>query len=145
MHLRIDTIEQALIKAAGITGKIGPEGYFIAYALAEDNLRLGRIVIADAVNPLAITRDAWRNAASRAGASIIEVEICCSDTAEHRRRVESRTADIAGLVLPTWQDVQSRVYENWNRDRVIIDTANLTVDACVWRLDQCLCAAKAAH
>jgi len=102
-------------------------------------------VIADSVNPLAITRDAWRNAASRAGASIIEVEICCSDAAEHRRRVESRTADIAGLVLPTWQDVQSRVYENWNRDRVIIDAANLTMDACVERLEQCLRAAIAAH
>jgi len=43
MHLRIDTIEQALTRVVGIMGKIGPEGYFVAYALAEDNLRLGRM------------------------------------------------------------------------------------------------------
>jgi predicted kinase len=138
VYLRIDTIEQALKRAGSISGKIGPEGYAVAYALAEDNLRLGRVVIADSVNPLAITRDAWRDVAARAGASIIEVEICCSDSVEHRQRIESRIADIAGLVLPTWQDVQDRVYESWNRERVIIDTAGLTVDACVNLLEKSL-------
>jgi predicted kinase len=70
------------------------EGYSVAYAIAEDNLRLGRIVIADCVNPWPLTRDAWRSVADRAGARAVEVEIVCSDRAEHRRRVESRAADI---------------------------------------------------
>ena len=31
----------------------------IGYAVAEDNLRLGRTVVADSVNPVKLTRDAW--------------------------------------------------------------------------------------
>jgi len=33
-----------------------PEGYEVAYAIAEDNLRLGRTVIADSVYPAEGTR-----------------------------------------------------------------------------------------
>jgi predicted kinase len=54
-YLRIDTIEQALRSSDVLAGDVGPAGYIVAYALAEANLRLGRIVVADAVNPLAIT------------------------------------------------------------------------------------------
>src|SRR5262245_13248185 len=46
--IRIDTIEQAL-RNAGV--KVEGEGYAVAYAVCEDNLRLGRTVIADCVNP----------------------------------------------------------------------------------------------
>ena len=50
VHLRIDSIEQAL-RNSNVTIS-GPEGYEVAYAIAEDNLRLGRTVIADSVNPI---------------------------------------------------------------------------------------------
>lgn len=40
MHLRIDSIEQALRNSNVEIS--GPEGYEVAYAIAEDNLRLGR-------------------------------------------------------------------------------------------------------
>ena len=40
VHLRIDSIEQAL-RNSGVDVS-GPEGYEVAYAIAEDNLRLGR-------------------------------------------------------------------------------------------------------
>ena len=57
--LRIDSIEQALIRAKTVTlHDIGPAGYLVAYAIAADNLRLGNVVIADSVNPIAITRHA---------------------------------------------------------------------------------------
>jgi predicted kinase len=116
--LRIDTIEQAL------GGDIrGPEGYLVGYAVAEDNLRLGRVVVADSVNPLGITRNAWRDLAKRAGVRCIDVEIVCSDAVEHRRRVETRTANIAGLKLPTWADVVGRDYEAWDRPHIVVDTA----------------------
>jgi predicted kinase len=52
---------------------VGEAGYRFGYAVAEDNLRLGRIVVADSVNPLRVTRDAWRNAAKRSGAVFVEV------------------------------------------------------------------------
>jgi predicted kinase len=120
VHLRIDSIEQALRRAGH---RVEAEGYEIAYAVAEDNLRAGRTVIADCVNPLPLTRGAWRFVAERAGVAALDVEIVCSDTAEHRRRVESREPDIAGHACPTWQDVVERDYRDWDRDRLVVDTA----------------------
>ena len=71
----------------------------VAYAIAEDNLRLGRTVIADSVNPVEVTRAAWRDVAQRACKRCIEIEIVCSDQAEHRRRVESRIAEASSLPI----------------------------------------------
>jgi hypothetical protein len=98
----------------------------VGYAVAEDNLRLGRSVVVDSVNPSSMTRDAWRNVAKRAGADFAEVLVVCSDQAEHRRRVGTRITDIPGLGLPTWQDVL--MLEPWDRDHVVIDTAGQTVE-----------------
>jgi len=99
-----------------------------AYAVAGDNLGIGRTVIADSVNALSITRDAWLAVAKRAAVSAIEVEILCSDVEEHKRRVETRIADIPGLKLPTWQAVISREYHPWNRAHTMIDTAGKSVE-----------------
>lgn len=130
VHLRIDTIEMALWHLHP-NCEIGIEGYAVAYALAEDNLRLGQDVIADSVNAVAETRNAWILAARRAGAEAHEIEIICSDIAEHRRRVESRLADIEGHVQPTWDEVLHRHYEPWPRERLLIDTATMTVSEAV--------------
>ena len=126
VHLRIDSIEQALHRAGF---RVEGEGYDIAYAVAEDNLRVGRTVIADCVNPWSLTRSAWRSVAERAGVSALDVEIVCSDAVEHRRRVESRAPDIAGHGLPSWQDVVQRDYHAWDRDRLVVDTAASDVGA----------------
>ena len=131
VHLRIDSIEQAM-RNSNITVS-GPEGYEVAYAVAEDNLELGRTVMADSVNPIAVTRAAWRDIAKRAGSRYVEIEIVCSDQAEHRRRVEERVADIVGHVLPTWQEVCEREYEPWEAD-IVIDAAGKGVAACVAEL-----------
>jgi predicted kinase len=126
VHLRIDSIEQALRNAGyGVEG----EGYAVAYALAEDNLRAGRTVVADCVNPWTLTRTAWRSVAERAGVAALDVEIVCSDAAEHRRRVESREADIPGHARPTWRDVVERDYHAWDRDRLVVDTAAADIAA----------------
>src|SRR5271155_4502495 len=69
-YLRIDTIEQALKSSDTLAGELGPEGYLIAYALAENNLRLGLSVVADSVNPIALTRGAWRRVAVDASAKL---------------------------------------------------------------------------
>jgi len=128
VHLRIDSIEQAL-RNHGI--QVEGEGYAVAHAVAADNLALGRTVIADCVNPWPLTRAEWRNVATRAGARIVEVEIVCSDAAEHRRRVELRVADIDGHQLPSWKDVVERDYRPWDTPRLVIDAARLTVDESV--------------
>jgi predicted kinase len=145
MHLRIDSIEQAL-KRADATGRdAGVAGYAVAYAVAEDNLRLGRIVVADSVNPLDVTREAWRATAVLADVAVVEVEVVCSDGAEHRRRIESRTADIVDHALPNWQDVMDRHYEPWKGERIVIDTARLDESACVELLEQQLRAVASAR
>src|SRR4051812_27653352 len=81
-YLRIDTIEQALRSSAALP-EVGPQGYVVAYRVAADNLGLGRVVVADAVNPVEVARTAWRAVASAAGARLLEVEVICSDAAEH--------------------------------------------------------------
>ena len=83
--VRIDTIEQAIRDSDVLAGDVGPAGYFVGYGIAATNLRLGHVVVADSVNPIAITRDAWRDVARAAGARLVEVEVVCSDPAEHRR------------------------------------------------------------
>lgn len=126
VHLRIDTIEQAL-RDEGHALR-GPEGYVIAYRVAADNLRLGRDVVADSVNPIAITREAWRDVARTAGVPFVEIEVICSDDEEHRHRVESRRATVPGLKLPTWREVVEREYEVWDGDPIVIDTAGQTAE-----------------
>jgi len=124
MHLRIDSIEQALRNAGW---NVEGEGYRVAYAVAEDNLRLGRTVVADCVNPWPLTRNEWQAVANRAGVRAVNVEIICSDVDEHRRRVESRSADIAGHRVPTWSEVVERDYRPWDGDHLVIDTAQSDV------------------
>jgi len=128
VYLRIDSIEQAM-RNEGTT--VVAEGYVAAYAVAEDNLRLGRTVVADSVNPWPLTRAAWRSVAERAGVPVLDVELVCSDAAEHRRRVEARRADIPGHHVPTWPEVVDRDYREWDRARVVIDTARASVDEAV--------------
>ncbi|MGB7414442.1 MAG: AAA family ATPase [Thermosynechococcaceae cyanobacterium] len=123
-YLRVDTIEQAL-RNSGMT-TVGPEGYELAYRLAVDNLKLGIDVVADSVNPLKITRQAWRGVAQGAGVDCREIEVICSDQIEHRSRVESRQSQVPGLRLPTWNDVLQREYHLWDRNPIVIDTAGHT-------------------
>ena len=125
VHLRIDSIEQAL-RANGI--RVEGEGYAVAHAVAADNLALGCTVIADCVNPWPLTREAWRAVAERAGVSAVEVELVCSDPIEHRRRVESRVADIDGHRLPTWREVVERDYRAWDTPHLVLDTAQSSID-----------------
>jgi predicted kinase len=128
VYVRIDSIEQVLRNAGW---RVEGEGYSVAHAIAEDNLRLGRSVIADCVNPWPLTRSEWRCVADRAGVRVIDVEIVCSDAAEHRRRVESRRPDIEGHKLPAWRDVLERNYRASDGERLVIDTARLSVEQSV--------------
>ncbi|MGH6939479.1 AAA family ATPase [Hypericibacter sp.] len=124
-YLRIDSIEQAVRSAEVLAGDIGSAGYLTAYALAGTNLELGQIVVADCVNPLGVTRAAWRTVAADAASPLIEIEVVCSDAREHRRRVESRTVDVPGLILPSWASIQAHDYEPWMGSRLVIDTVLL--------------------
>jgi predicted kinase len=128
VHVRVDSIEQAL-RSSGMV--VEGEGYAVAHAVAEDNLRTGHTVVADSVNPWPLTRDGWRAVAERAGVPVLEIELACSDQDEHRRRVESRAADIPGHRLPTWQQIMERDYRAWDRPRLVVDTSRQTVQESV--------------
>ena len=126
-HVRIDSIEQAM-RDSGEMGPRGVEGagYLVGQAVARDLLACGIDVVAECVNPFALTRQAWREAGRSAGAAVLEVELFCSDEDEHRRRVEERSTDIAGLELPDWSAVVEREYEAWPEAALHLDTAMLT-------------------
>lgn len=51
--------------------------------------------------------------------------------ASDRRRVETRTADIAGFTLPSWSSVMGRDYVPWTSPRLVVDTALLAPDEAV--------------
>jgi predicted kinase len=128
VHLRIDSIEQAL-RRVGVV--VEAEGYAVAQAVAADNLRAGLTVVVDCVNPWPLTRDEWRAVAEQMGVPVLEVEIVCRDETVHRRRVESRVADIGGHRMPSWQEVVARDYRPWDRPRLVIDTARQTAQESV--------------
>ncbi|WP_426956665.1 AAA family ATPase [Muricoccus radiodurans] len=128
-YLRVDVIEQALRESGTLANEVGRAGYAVGYAVAESNLRLGVTVVADSVNPLPVTRAAWRAVARRAGVPCLEVEVVCTDPAEHRRRAETRAADIPGLAGPSWAEITRRDYAAWESPRLVLDTARLGVPA----------------
>jgi predicted kinase len=131
-YVRIDAIEQSL-RTSGLT--VGAMGYVIGNEVAGENLRIGRVVVADSVNPVLASRNGWRETASKNAARLVEIEVICSDAGEHRRRVESRSPDISGLVPPSWHDVVNRAYEPWDRERVVLDTAAGSIDQLVDRIE----------
>ena len=134
VHVRIDTIEQAILKSSIAPSSVEEAGYLVGYAIAEDNLRLGRIVVADSVNPLRLTRENWLEVANRVGVDAVEVETICSDAGTHRRRIETRLSDSPGEQLPAWEDVAARDYHPWDTAHVVIDTADDSIEQCLAKI-----------
>lgn len=134
VYLRIDSIVQA-IKNAAIEDNplfsIHAEGYMTAYALAQDNLQLGLTVIADSVNSIEITRQGFRNVAVESNKPFIEIEIICSERAQHQYQISNRKSSIKGLQLPNWDEVKVRLYEMWDSADLVIDSAKYSPDEAV--------------
>lgn len=136
VYLRIDTIEQGLRELCDLD--IQGEGYRLAYRVADDNLRAGMSVIADSCNPIPLTRGEWQGVALSVKSKYLDIEVLCSDTEEHKDRVENGEGTVSGLRLPTWQDVQDREYHGWESDRLVLDTAGKTIqesiEEALWRI-----------
>lgn len=145
-HLRIDLIEQAIRAAGVLAGDVGPAGYGAAQALAISNLTLGRTVIADCVNPVAASRAGWKAVAGAAAVRLVEIEVVCSDPVEHRRRVETRGSDIAGLTPPSWAAVLQLAFEPWDRAHLVLDTSRLTLEDAIEMVERHIgCADRSAQ
>ncbi len=128
VHLRIDSVEAALKTSVLAISPPEDAGYVSGAAIAKDNLLLGNNVIADAVNPIEITRNIWLEAALGAKVKALNIEVICSDEAEHRRRVETRRNDIPALSLPCWDAVKRRRFEKWKKHRLVLDTFQNSVE-----------------
>jgi predicted kinase len=130
-HVRVDAIETAMWRAGIDTAQpTGIGSYAVAAAVAESCLRVGTLVVVDAVNPVEAARRAWRDLAGCVAVPLRVVEVVCPDKEEHRRRLRSRVADLEGARMPTWEEVASRQYDRWSEPRLVLDTRE-PLDACV--------------
>ncbi|MEX0284281.1 MAG: AAA family ATPase [Paracoccaceae bacterium] len=131
LWLRIDSIEDALADSTLHIHPADDAGYLAACAVARDNLGGLRTVIADAVNPDDWCRTLWRDLAAETDARLTPIQVVCSDTDEHRRRVAARDRG------PDWQGVLTRGAEPWP-GAPVIDTAHHSVDAAVMKMEELL-------
>jgi predicted kinase len=128
-YIRIDTIEQALRDICSFN--VQGEGYRLAYRVASDVLNTGVSVVADSCNPIELTRREWEQTALATCTRYVNIEVICSDTQEHRKRVGSRRSTVPGLILPTWLEVENREYHNWTVERIVIDTSGRLESECI--------------
>jgi predicted kinase len=119
-YIRIDTIEQGIRDLCSL--KVEGEGYGLAYRIAKDNLCAGVDVVADSCNTIELTRKEWENVAKQAGVKFYNIEVGCSNSGEHKVRIENRKSDM------TWQHIIDRKYETWGSSLVTkIDTAGKSI------------------
>lgn len=128
-YLRVDTVEASLRDGTEIPD-LGIKCYRVAQFIAGENLRLGNSVVGDSVNPVGASRDGWNEVAKSVKSKFINIEVVCSNKEEHQVRLKTRTTTIAGLIDPSWKEVQEREYHPWNQDRILIETSNKNVDTC---------------
>ncbi|WP_083518594.1 2-C-methyl-D-erythritol 4-phosphate cytidylyltransferase [Serinicoccus chungangensis] len=127
-HVRVDTVEQALVRAGTPGAEVGARGYAVALAVAADQVAVRRPVVADLVNAVPEAREAWERLAVDVGARLVRVELVCSDVDAHRSRVQGRVADIDGHRLPTWDEVGPQDWTAWTGAELTIDTATTGVE-----------------
>jgi predicted kinase len=138
VHLRVDTLEQGLMRGGLQLEHLAAQGYGAAYAVAADQLAVGLTVVTDMVNGVEEARHAWAQVAEQADARLLRVLVECSDADEHRRRVETRTADIEGHRLPDWHQASTRELAPWPEAEVRVDTATDSLEEAVTRLAEAL-------
>jgi predicted kinase len=119
-YVRVDSIEAAIVTHL-VPFENNPVGYFVAGAVASDQLRSGRDVVLDAVNDVEASRQGWVDLGGSFDSPPRFVEVVCTDADEHRRRVEGRSGEMPGHVVPTWEQVQRRDYEPWRHERLVVD------------------------
>lgn len=135
-HVRVDTIEQALLRGGLPEDDLGALGYAAALAVATDQIAVGRAVVADLVNAVPEAREAWERLARDSGARLVRVVLECSDPEVHRRRVQERRPDLEGHRTPTWAEVRDRDWTPWPGAELRIDTARSDVEDAADRIEE---------
>ena len=142
LHIEVDAIEAAIRRNLEPDQLDENDRYRVAYGvaktLAETLLLPDRTVIVDALNGQPTTRDIWVNVAHAADAEIIEIEVVCSDQAEHRRRLYDRR-EPTRTGTPQSFAVAKR-YQAWDRERMVIDTSTTSVEEAVGKIRKAITA-----
>ena len=131
VHLSIDAVEEAVLGTGLPPGwKVGVAAYEATRAMAVLNLRLGHVVVIDAVNDSDDARRTWRTAASATDAVLDFVYLVMSDTREHERRLVGRDRGLLHVSEPTWAEVQRRraEYADWSDEVLEFDTSARPAD-----------------
>ena len=121
VFFRLDTIEHGIKDLCHFT--VQGEGYRLTERIAKDNLLIKNNVVIDCCNPYEFIRKEWMILARECNAEIIMIEIVCTDKEEHKDRVEKRKSDIEGFLIPSWEEVEKREYEEWGTDVIRIETS----------------------
>ncbi|MCU1424122.1 MAG: uncharacterized protein JWM51_413 [Microbacteriaceae bacterium] len=124
----VDPIESAILRA-GIESDqpTGLAAYLVAEALAESIIRAGGGLIVDAVNAVNPAREQWVSLGSRTEQTVKFIEVTCSDTALHKRRLEERERQLPHLVEPTWHAVEQSLdeYTEWSGPSAAVERIEL--------------------
>lgn len=124
--LSVDPIEEALHRAGIARGwDRGVAAYEVASRVAEHVLSLGQRVIIEAANAEPEGRAVWYDLGRRSGVDPGFIEVVCSDSDVHRRRLEGREPGYPGVDEPTWAAVEARRvgFAGWDEERLVLDTA----------------------
>ena len=127
VYIKIDSIEEAILSCGNF---IGPEGYEAAYKIADDNLCNGLSVIADSVNSIHLTRNAWKKVAQNRGLKSIEIKVVCSDENEHKQRLEDRSLKTSNIRKLTWEEVKNREFDTWESSNTFNTAGETPDDSC---------------
>ncbi|MEM7639007.1 MAG: AAA family ATPase [Pseudomonadota bacterium] len=123
--LSVDPIEAAMWESGLSRSETGITAYSVARAMAAENLKLGRTVVIDAVNPVEAARNMWRTLSAECRVPLIFIEALCADEAVHQSRIEARIRNITGMSEVRWDRVVERrqEYEPWTQTRLQLDTS----------------------
>ncbi|CAM3566846.1 AAA family ATPase [Stackebrandtia soli] len=124
-HLSVDVAEAAMWRC-GVDRSVGSgvAAYEVVAAVAEVQLRAGRLVVVDAVNAVPEARATWSRVATAAGARLLSFECVLTDVSLHRARAEERDA-LEGFYNPSWEEIERRraEYVEWPASVLRLDSS----------------------
>ncbi|MFM2483486.1 AAA family ATPase [Celerinatantimonas yamalensis] len=98
-RLEASVVESGLATVDNLNGV----GYFLLKNLIDECEKTQQTVIVDFVADKNRVLQFWPSLVSK---EVIPIECVCSDTNEHRRRIETRNRNISGWYELTWSDVE---------------------------------------
>ena len=129
VRLSIDPVEEAMLASGCRPGRTtGIAAYEAVGAMAELNVRAGRIAVVDAVNDSEPARETWRRAAVATGARVCWVVLVMRDETKHASRLRGRDRGYRRVGEPTWAEVAARSMAPWADPHLSIDTAAKDAD-----------------